>query len=121
MKTVLITDDEPIVLTLLRTVLSQSGFRVLAASGGQEAMQLYEDHRQDINLVLLDVRMPTLDGPQTLDALRDRGLDVPVVFLSGDMGNYDPEELLQRGASQVLYKPFDSLTQLCQTLRELAG
>jgi CheY-like chemotaxis protein len=65
--------------------------------------------------VLLDVRMPGQDGPQTLAALRHVAPDVLACFMSGDMVGYQPEELREGGARFVFAKPF-SLEDLAQTL-----
>jgi CheY-like chemotaxis protein len=67
---------------------------------------LYQNHPGVIRTVLLDIRMPGLDGPATLEALRTLDPQVCCYFLSGDFGGYDTEELLQRGARGVLRKPF---------------
>jgi CheY-like chemotaxis protein len=64
-------------------------------------------------VVLLDVHMPVLDGPATLDALRRLNPEALVYFMSGDTGAYDPHELLRRGAASLIAKPF--------TLNELSG
>ncbi len=68
--------------------------------------------------MLLDVRMPGLDGPVTLDGLRVAP-DIPACFMSGDMGDYGAEELIRRGAACVIAKPF-RLDRLAAVLRLLA-
>src|SRR5262245_55107189 len=67
---ILVVDDEPMIRKLLQLQLQQQGFGVLVAADGREALVLYQARRSTIALVLLDVRMPDLDGPQTLAALR---------------------------------------------------
>ncbi len=86
--------------------------------GGFEAVQLYRRHAQDISLVLLDVRMPGLDGPQTLALLRELNPHVCCCFMTGHSGVFTDRELLDRGAAAVLGKPF-VLPTLSQTVREL--
>jgi CheY-like chemotaxis protein len=104
--TILVVDDEPAIRRLVPAILQQQGYAVLLAPTGAEAIRLYQNHSGVIRTVLLDIRMPGLDGPATLEALRTLDPQVCCYFLSGDFGGYDTEELLQRGARGVLRKPF---------------
>ena len=115
---VLVVDDDHFVLRMVQLGLERSGFDAWLAPGGREAIRLYQKHRDSIAVVLLDVRMPGLDGPATLDALRDLNPDVQVCFMSGDTGVYEPEALLKRGAAHVIAKPF-RLDDLANALRRL--
>jgi CheY-like chemotaxis protein len=103
---VLVVDDEATVRTLLALCLCSAGFPVWQAAGGREALDLYAARRKDIDLVLLDVRMPGLDGPRTFMALRQLDPEVRCCFMSGDPGAYSVEELLTSGAVGYLSKPF---------------
>jgi CheY-like chemotaxis protein len=100
---------------MVQLALELNGFDVWLAADGPEALQVYRAHRERINLVLLDVCMPGLDGPQTLDALREVNPDVRACFMSGDPGAYTPEELRQR-AALLIAKPFRP-DRLARTLR----
>src|SRR5262249_13388533 len=68
---ILVVDDEDSVRRLLQIVLERQGFSVWSAADGRTAIRLYRQYRTTISLVLLDVRMPELDGPQTLAELRE--------------------------------------------------
>ncbi len=116
---VLVVDDEHMVRIMVQLGLERSGFDVWIARNGQEAIDLYRQHAEEIAVVLLDVRMPGLDGPQTLDALREMDPAVMACFMSGNPGAYEPEELLKRGAAYVVAKPF-RLDDLANTLWLLA-
>jgi len=116
--TILVVDDEPVVVALLNAALKGQGFTVLPASGGEMAVELYRKLGQDIDLVLLDVRMPGMDGLATLAALRALNPAVLACFMTGDTGTYTGEELLQAGAATVFLKPF-KLEALVQTLHDL--
>ncbi len=116
---VLIADDEPIVRRLLEMALRAAGRRVLTAANGAEALRLYQDREGRVNLVLLDVQMPELDGPQTLAALRRITPDVRVAFMSGGSATYSDEDLLATGAIDFVQKPFHDLDAIVRRLCNL--
>jgi CheY-like chemotaxis protein len=116
---VLVVDDEHLVRIIVQLGLERDGFDVLLASSGREAIQLYRAHRERIAVVLLDVRMPGLDGPATFDALRELNPEILVCFMSGYTGADALEALRQRGAAAVIAKPFH-LDDLACILRLLA-
>ncbi len=115
---VLVVDDEHMVRAMLQMGLERDGFNVWSASDGREAIRLYQEHRDRISVVLLDVYMPGLDGLQTLDALRELGPNVVACFMSGYTGDYALEELRQRGVATFIAKPF-RLDELANILRLL--
>ena len=117
---VLVVDDEHLVRIMVQLGLERNGFDTWLAADGLEAIQLYRQHQDRIDVVLLDVRMAGLDGPQTLDVLRELNPRVLACFMSGDTGTYDPEALRQRGAAHVIAKPFH-LEQLASVLRLLVN
>jgi CheY-like chemotaxis protein len=118
---VLVVDDEPLILQMLGLALPCHGLAVRQAGGGQQAVDLYRQHRGSIRVVLLDVKMPGLDGPQTLAALREIDPGVRCVFMTGYAADSLAEELLALGAEQVVQKPFRDLAALAGTLREVAA
>jgi CheY-like chemotaxis protein len=115
---VLVVDDDHLIRHMVQMGLERNGFDVRLARNGQEGIDLYRAHGQEIAVVLLDVRMPGLDGPQTLDVLRELNPDVLACFMSGDTGAYEPKELVERGAACVIAKPF-FLGDLASILRSL--
>ncbi len=117
---VLVVDDDDQVRQLLGLVLERAGFAVWFAGNGRAAVEFYRLNRASIDAVLLDVRMPGLDGPATLAALREIDPEVPALFISGDGGEHGPQALLGLGAAGVLQKPFD-LAELCRTVRGALG
>lgn len=117
---VLVVEDEPAVLKMLEYALKYHAFTVRTALGGEEAIGIYQQHKDTIGVVLLDVQMPVMDGPETLLALRNIDPTLHCIFMSGNTGNYTREQLLGFGASLVLSKPFSRLEKLMQELRLIA-
>lgn len=103
---ILIADDMALILTLLKFELESRGFNAWLAVDGNDALDLYRRHRDEIDLVLLDVQMPGLDGLYTLEALQRLNPHVVACFMSGNTGIYNEKELLDRGAVWVFSKPF---------------
>jgi len=103
---VLVADDEPGVRDVLDVGMRQAGFKVWLAPDGQEALNLYRRHRKAIDVVLLDVCMPVLNGPQTLVAIQELTPHIPCCFMSGFLGDYTTDDLHALGAAKVLPKPF---------------
>jgi len=105
---ILIADDMALILTLLKLDLEARGFTVWLAVNGADAVQLYQQHQENIDLVLLDVHMPALDGPQTLAALQEMDPDVVACFMTAYSECYSECDLLKLGAACVFTKPFRS-------------
>jgi CheY-like chemotaxis protein len=102
---VLVVDDETAVRRTLGAMLRCHGYEPIPAKGGAEAVEVCRARAGELVGAVVDVRMPGMDGPATLDALRAVRPDLPCVFVSGDAGDYSVGELLARGASAVLAKP----------------
>jgi CheY-like chemotaxis protein len=115
---ILVVDDDATVRTMLDLGLRHHGFAVWLAAGGQDSLAVFERNARLIDVVLLDVRMPGMDGPQTLAALRQINAGVACFFISGEMGGYSPEALLSMGAAGLFLKPF-SLSDVVETLRRV--
>lgn len=106
--TVLIVDDDEAVLTMLRKVMRSSGIDSEVARSGKEAIELAGRGRYD--LMLLDVNMPGMDGFEVVQALRSRGLKLPIIIVSGRKEDYDTLYGLGIGADDYLTKPFNPVT-----------
>lgn len=101
-ETVLAVDDDPSILDLMTDILSEEGYRVLRAQNGAEALDVLGTARPC--LVLLDMRMPTLDGWGFASALKERGLRYPIVVVTAaESARAWAEEI---GADAYLAKPF---------------
>jgi CheY-like chemotaxis protein len=100
--TALVVDDERGVRELVRTVLERCGMTVHVAENGESGVEAFERTPADYRVVLLDLRMPGLDGRRALDAIRRIRRDVPAILMSG----YSPMDLVDADACVFLQKPF---------------
>jgi DNA-binding response OmpR family regulator len=101
----LVIDDEPDILLLLRIVLEEEGHDTLLAADGVSAVERLE--REDVDLVLLDVCMPVMDGWRVLEIIRARPAAPPVVVISGRSLPGDHRRAEELGAVDYVRKPFD--------------
>jgi len=100
---VLVADDEPRITKLVSISLGEEGFRVISASGGEDALRKAEEYRPDV--VLLDIVMPDLDGIEVMRQLRERR-PVPVILLTAKGSTADKAKGLDLGADDYVAKPF---------------
>ena len=113
MPRILIIDDEAPIRRVLRDILENENYKVDDASTGMDALQLVKD--QDFDAVFCDIKMPEMDGIETLDAIRKES-DVPVIMLSGHGTIETAVEAIKKGAFDFIPKPPD-LNRLLITLR----
>jgi two-component system cell cycle sensor histidine kinase/response regulator CckA len=119
-ETILLVDDEQMVLKVTRELLESLGYRVYAAGSGQEAVAVYMDKRNDIDLVILDMIMPGISGGETFDRLREINPDAKVLLSSGYSISGQAQQILERGCNGFLQKPFH-LENLSRKVREVLG
>ncbi len=105
-ETILLVDDEPGFLELAGRTLNRSNYRVIKASNGKEALNLYEKHRAEIRLVIMDLLMPEMDGRRCLEALRKVDPNVRVLIASGALNSEIEADLKEIGAKGLIAKPF---------------
>jgi two-component system, cell cycle sensor histidine kinase and response regulator CckA len=120
---ILVADDEPVVLTLAETILKSYGYRVVIAKDGAEALEV---HRQTgpIDLLLTDVVMPRMSGPELAHVLKQEAEDFRCIFMSG----YDQDQIRDRGVKDMTcdylrkpFKPVDLLKKIRATLDSDSG
>jgi PAS domain S-box-containing protein len=120
-ETILLAEDDAVVRELSKTVLSEFGYRVIQAGNGEEAVQRFLEHPDEIKLLLLDIVMPRKNGKETYDEIRKHRPDVKALFLSGYpaevIGNTG---LLEDGASLIM-KPVHPQELLRRIRSELDG
>ena len=116
-RTVLVVEDNALNRELTNAVLKAAGYHVVLASDGADALMIVA--REKIDLMLLDIDLPFIDGHQVLAALKDKGLDVPTIFISGLPGD-DPElKAFDIGAIDFIRKPVKNNVLLARVRRAL--
>lgn len=118
--TILLVDDEEIVLTMLATSLTRHGMKVIKAVDGVDALKQYNAHRDIIDGIVLDLNMPEKNGVEVMHELRAQDSEVPIWLSSGDSGADFLEESDREKVTGILSKPY-SVKEFTQTLREHLG
>ncbi|MCT9820537.1 response regulator transcription factor [Microbacterium sp. W1N] len=119
MTRILVVDDEPHIVSLVTRGLHSEGYETAVAEDGAEALE--RGLEDDIDLIVLDVGLPSMDGFEVLRTLRARGSAVPVIMLTARSGTTDTIEGLDAGASDYMPKPFavaELLARVRSRLRE---
>lgn len=106
MQRILLVDDEPAIVTMLRERLERESFAVSAVASGEAALESLTDEGYD--LLLLDIGLPGIDGFETLRQVRARGYDMPVVMLTARGDEIDRVVGLELGADDYVVKPFSA-------------
>lgn len=105
--TILIVDDEEAILDIGRQMLERLEYKVITASKGETAVRLYETHHGDIDLVILDLIMPEMSGRETYYKLAKIDSRVPVLLASGYALAGESRELLKKGNTSFIQKPYN--------------
>jgi len=117
-ETILLAEDEPMVREMAERIFESAGYRVLAASDGEEALHMFAENRDDISLVVLDVIMPKLNGHQVFARIKAADPDAKVVFCTAhDPETADSRSILDNNL-RLVSKPFDTKV-LLNTVREV--
>lgn len=116
--TVLVVDDEDLVLEVSREILASRGFTVLTAGGGAEAVAAFREHHDEIVAVVLDMTMPEVDGEQAFRRIREIDPRARVIMMSGYSRKKLSSKVIEMGLGGFLHKPFRP-QDLMDKLREL--
>jgi len=106
-KMVLIADDEEHVRNLCEITINRLGFRTLTAEDGQEAVEIFQEHADEIDCVLLDLTMPKMDGISAMDAMREIRPDVKIIISSGHSKEEISRRFKDKELTGILQKPFE--------------
>jgi len=108
-QTILVVDDSPTVVKFVSFSLKKSGFKVVTACDGMDAIEKMNNAEGEVNLVITDLNMPNLDGYGLITTLRqnEKHEQTPIIILSSEDGDDDRDRGIQVGANSYLVKPFN--------------
>jgi two-component system, cell cycle sensor histidine kinase and response regulator CckA len=115
-ETILLVDDEEVIRKVGQEMLCSLGYQVMLAQGGEEAVELYQQNRDKIQLVILDMVMPGMGGAQVFDRLREINPQARVLLSSGYSVHGQAQKILERGCNAFLQKPY-VLNELAERVR----
>ena len=116
--TVLLVDDEEVILEVGQALLEAMGYRVLVARDGKEAIELYKKSSNDIDIVVLDIVMPNMGGGEAYDHIKEINTDVKVLLSTGFSIDGEAKAILQRGCNGFIQKPF-RMNELAEKIGEI--
>jgi CheY-like chemotaxis protein len=116
--TILLVDDDEILIEVIREILETAGYQVLTAFSGREALEIYEAWEGDIDLIMLDMIMPGMGGAETFRELKKMDPHVSVIIISGYSLPDEIRDLLAQGCKGFLQKPF-LIPELFQKVRQV--
>jgi CheY-like chemotaxis protein len=115
-ETILLVEDEPAILSMAKTMLERQGYTVMAAGSPGAALQLAEAHSGPIHLLMTDVVMAEMNGPELAAALQEQRPETRVLFMSGYMAHTLTHRCVLAGGENFLSKPF-SIHDLSEKVR----
>lgn len=117
-ETVLLVDDEDMIIDVGQSMLEKMGYNVLIAKDGKEALEIYQKNEQEIDMVILDIIMPDIGGGETYDKLNEINPEIKVLLSSGYSIDGQAREILERGCNGFIQKPFN-MKELSKKIREI--
>ncbi|MFC1488408.1 PAS domain S-box protein [Thermodesulfobacteriota bacterium] len=117
-ETLLLVDDEDMIIDVGCGIIEKLGYKVLAAKSGNEAIAIYQKNKANIDLLILDMIMPDMGGGETYDKLKEINPDIKVILSSGYSINGLATEILERGCNGFIQKPF-KLEDLSKKIRDI--
>jgi len=117
-ETILLVDDEDMIIDIGQEILKALGYKVLLARSGKEAIELYKSNKDKIDMVILDMIMPDMGGGDTYERMKEINPDINTLLSSGYIINGHVDEILEGGGNGFIQKPFN-MTQLSKKIREI--
>ena len=117
-ETILLVDDEDIILDVGKELLEQMGYQVFVAGSGKAAIEIYETNKDEIDMVILDMIMPEMGGGEVYEKLREIDTDIKALLSSGYSLDGQATEILKQGCNGFIQKPFN-LKGLSLKIREI--
>ena len=118
MENILVVDDEEAISSVTKRILETNRYRTLVANNGAEAVSLYVREAHKINLVLTDLNMPSMSGPDTIAMLRRINPNVRIIVATGADSAHGATSAAELGVQALMKKPFDVFV-LLDTLRNV--
>ena len=116
--TILLVDDEDVMIDVGKPMLEKLGYRVIVAKGGEKAVDAVSEAGENIDLVLLDLIMPGMDGGRTFDVIRQIHPKMPIILSSGYSLKGKATDIMQRGCNAFIQKPFN-ISELSQLIKKV--
>lgn len=113
--TILLVDDEDIVIESVGCMIEHLGYQLITARSGKEAIQIYDTHGSNIDLVILDMIMPNMNGSETFDRLKAADPNIQIILSTGYSADGQANDILKRGCRGLITKPF-TLGELSEKL-----
>jgi len=111
-ESILFVEDEELILKMMETMLKSQGYRVYTAQDGLQAIEVFQRHVQDIDLVVSDIGLPGLSGKEVFERLKEMHSRVRVLLATGFIQPEERMELLEQGVLHLLDKPYTPTTLL---------
>jgi two-component system, cell cycle sensor histidine kinase and response regulator CckA len=119
-ETILLIDDEDIVVDVCQSMLKKLGYKVIAARGGKIGIDIYKQKKEKISLVILDIIMPDMEGGQVFNRIKEINPTAKVLLSSGCSINNQVSTILEKGGNGFIQKPF-KIKQLSSSIRDIIG
>ena len=115
-ETVLLIDDDEMVVDVSEQILNSSGYDVVSAKSGKEAIEVYKENHSRIDMVILDMILPDMGGGDTYDRLKEINPGIKVLLASGYDIDYQGSDIMERGCDGFIQKPFN-MNELLEKIR----
>lgn len=117
-ETILLVDDEEMIIAVSKEILEMLGYEVHAVSSGEEAIEMYQSRQDEIDVIILDMVMPGMNGEETFELLKRINPQVPIILSSGYSITDMAAKIMDQGCSAFIQKPF-SASDLSKKLRDV--
>ena len=115
---ILLVDDERLILDVGKPILESLGYSVLSAESGKEAVEIVKEKKDELDLVILDMIMPQMDGEQAYDLIKEIVPNMKVLLSSGYSINGQAQKILDKGCNGFIQKPFN-MVELSRKIRTI--
>ncbi len=106
-ETVFLIDDDDMIADVSEMILKSSGYDVVSAKSGKEAIEVYKENHSRIDMVILDMILPDMGGGDTYDSLKEINPEIKVLLASGYDIEYQGRDIMERGCDGFIQKPFN--------------